>query len=448
VSADTVLTVAFDPLRSGTAYVVNTGNDSVTPINMATDTVEREITGFHGPRSIAISPDGGTAYVVNVHNSTVTPINLATNRIEPAITGFAHPGPIAISHSGATAYVLEDGRRLVPVDLTTHLAEPAITFAKGSGLGDHASSIAITPRGDTAFLGTFARRTGTVTAVDLATGRVKAVIHGFDRPVAIAIAPDGRTAYVADAARGDVMSIEFGAHRAIKASAIPARGVVPGADSVAVGANGNAFVASASPTDTASVGLIDPKTGAEKTVRLIGFARPDGIAVDPNGGTLYVTTANDSLVPIDVATATERPAVSRLHSPGAIAVTVPPPLYDSVKLSAWPRSAGTAVRVKLTCTSPTTPCRTTLSLISMIAQPTEAGPQAQHAARVRLVGIRAIMIRPRGTLTALVRLNDYGQRMLKRVGSLRAMLIVAIDRGGHHTDTLNTRQITIRPSRR
>jgi hypothetical protein len=266
--------------------------------------------------------------------------------------------------------------------------------------------------------------------------------------VAIAIAPDGRTAYVADAARGDVMSIEFGAHRAIKASAIPARGVFPGADSVAVGANGNAFVASASPTDTASVGLIDPKTGAEKTVRLIGFARPDGIAVDPNGGTLYVTTANNSLVPIDLATATERPAVSRLHSPGAIAVTVPPPLYDSVKLSAWPRSTGTAVRVTLTCTSPTTPCRTTLSLISGIVQPTEAGSQAiQHSARLRLVGIRTIMIRPRGRLTALVRLNGDGQRMLKPMGSLRAMLIVAIDRVGHHTDTLNTRQITIRASR-
>ena len=49
----------------GTAYVVNSGSDSVTPINIATNTAGAAIAVGDEPFGVAISPDAKTAYVAN-----------------------------------------------------------------------------------------------------------------------------------------------------------------------------------------------------------------------------------------------------------------------------------------------------------------------------------------------------------------------------------------------
>jgi YVTN family beta-propeller protein len=75
--------------RVGTAYVINSGGGTVTPIDLATNTPGKPITLSEPPEAIAIAPDGTTAYVANQPSSTVTPIDLATGK----------PGkPIEIGH--------------------------------------------------------------------------------------------------------------------------------------------------------------------------------------------------------------------------------------------------------------------------------------------------------------------------------------------------------------
>ena len=64
---------------SFTAYVVNSGSNTVTPINTATGTPGRPIPVGEGPEAIAITPNGKTAYIVNSLSDTVTPITTATN---------------------------------------------------------------------------------------------------------------------------------------------------------------------------------------------------------------------------------------------------------------------------------------------------------------------------------------------------------------------------------
>jgi YVTN family beta-propeller protein len=67
-----------------TAYVTNTGSDTVTPIRTATNTALKPVKVGDLPYGIAITPDGKTAYVAN-DMGTVTPIRTATNTALKAI---------------------------------------------------------------------------------------------------------------------------------------------------------------------------------------------------------------------------------------------------------------------------------------------------------------------------------------------------------------------------
>jgi len=69
-----------------TAYVVNSGANTVTPITTATNTASTPIPVGGEPHAITITPDRTTAYVVNFASNTVTPITTATNTAGPPIT--------------------------------------------------------------------------------------------------------------------------------------------------------------------------------------------------------------------------------------------------------------------------------------------------------------------------------------------------------------------------
>src|SRR5215469_16626181 len=80
-----------------TAYVVNNGSGTVTPIRTATNTALKAIKVGIGPFAIAITPDGKTAYVTNRHSGTVTPIRTATNTALKAINVGSGPFAVAIT---------------------------------------------------------------------------------------------------------------------------------------------------------------------------------------------------------------------------------------------------------------------------------------------------------------------------------------------------------------
>jgi DNA-binding beta-propeller fold protein YncE len=462
LSRDVTLDVAFDLPRSGTAYVVNTRRNTVTPVDLATDTATRAIRGFDVPRAIATAPDGGTAYVVDAGNGAVTPINLATNRTEPAITGFVHPGPIAVTPDGKTAYVLEDGGRLVPVDLVTDQSKLPIAFAKRSGVGRYARSLAIAPDGKTAYVGTSTPGThavsGTVAAVDLATGEVRAVLRGFADPAAIAVTTNGGVAYVADVTRGNVTPIKLATMRRIAAPALTARGAFPGADALAITPDGNTVYVATNHVlrGTAShgygVGVISTATNTALFAGLTGIASPGGLAITPDGRTAYIS-GKGSVVPLDVATNTERPAVGGLGSPTAIAITVPPAPHYSAKLAAHPQVRGNGVSDAVTCSSSTTSCTTIQTLtVTETVSPRSVAVTARgdrHRSRrlVLVIGSRTLTVRPRHTVEMMIRFNAVGRQLMTRFGSLPVLLSLAIRRGGH-TDTLTTSKLTIGASSR
>jgi YVTN family beta-propeller protein len=131
--------------RPVTAYIVNNGSDTVTPIRTATKTAGKAIKVGSEPDAIAITPNGKTAYVANGGDAmrtsdTVTPIRTATGKAGKAINVGTGPDAIAITPNGKTAYVTSYGSGTVtPIRISADKAGKAIKVGSGP------SEIAITP---------------------------------------------------------------------------------------------------------------------------------------------------------------------------------------------------------------------------------------------------------------------------------------------------------------
>lgn len=222
-----------------TAYVNNYGSPSglgsgnattVRVVDLNTNTiVGSPITVGLAPASLAITPDGAFVYVINYVDGnpgtgTVSIIQTRTNTVVGTITGFSGPFAIAITPNGKFAYVTNFGsNNFSPFGITVsviNLASNAITST--ITLGIQPSGVAISPDGrfvyvtnyNTLYLGSnFTNLTpgqGTVNVIDVHTNEVlPPIIVTGSSPDAIAIAPNGRRAYVTNYSSNTVNVIDI-----------------------------------------------------------------------------------------------------------------------------------------------------------------------------------------------------------------------------------------------
>jgi DNA-binding beta-propeller fold protein YncE len=205
------------PIRSGIAvgvgvapngkqaYAIAVGSDEMgspgrlVPINTSTNVAGKAINVGTDPQSIAFNPNGKFAYVVDGFDAattpanapgTITPVNLAEGVAGPPIKVGTNPGSIAITPDGRTAYVANSNSitgtptTITPINLSTNAPEKTIHVA--------ARTIAVSLNGQTAFALT---STGVV-PIATATNIPGRLIGLGGVPQAIALAPDGQTAWV------------------------------------------------------------------------------------------------------------------------------------------------------------------------------------------------------------------------------------------------------------
>jgi DNA-binding beta-propeller fold protein YncE len=307
---------------------------------------------------IAVSSDGKVAYATMVktgtNTGTVVPIDLKTNSFGPAIPTVLNAPPlaIAITPDGKTAYVIgavaaANGRIittaaavavLAAVDVTTNTLMPRLSIPHQIPF-----SIAISPNGKTVFMtdvyGGFiiGQPGGVVEPIDLATNSLGA---GLPPPIntyprAIAITPDGKTAYVVaegTGSGGEVVPIYLtGKYLTSGAPIQTPNGTTP--FSITIAPNGKtAYVMNiASAGGNGSVMPIDLVTNtAGPLVAIEG--NPVAIAIAPDGETLYVTGqkssrmggtivgAIDGVWPIDLMTNTVMAPILVGSNPATIAI--------------------------------------------------------------------------------------------------------------------------------
>jgi DNA-binding beta-propeller fold protein YncE len=142
------------------------------------------------PVAIAITPDGSTAYVVDYGDGTITPIALASGTVEPKILVGGNPVDMAITPDGHAAYVMDglDANAVIPIALSANPAQDVVGSAISAVSGE-AEAIAIAPDGSRAVLvgGTGASLVSLPSGAQLGT-----TISGSF--TCVAISPDGATA--------------------------------------------------------------------------------------------------------------------------------------------------------------------------------------------------------------------------------------------------------------
>jgi len=229
--------------RAPRVFVTNERGGSVTVIDQRANRVVGSIPVGSRPRGVAWSH--GNLFVALTNQNTTRPGAVAAVAEIPGgrarardirrFAGGTDPEGLAVSPDGKTVYVAnEDAGAASIVDAASGrvLQELAV--------GIEPEGVAVSPDGRWVYV--TAETSGTVTVIDAQTRAVAATVLVGQRPRSATFSPDGRHAYVTAELGGNVTLIDVPSHSVVR------------------------------------------------TVPLAQPARPCGVAVAPDGGTVYVAT--------------------------------------------------------------------------------------------------------------------------------------------------------------
>ena len=243
----------------------------------------------------AVAPP--TVYVTNVRDNTVTPINATTKAAGDAIPVGTGPAAVAISPDGRTAYVYNFyGETVTPIPVGSTTPGKAITVGTAfqPQSGDPAfPHIVITPDGKTAYVAD--KASGNVVPIDLATNTAGTPI-AVAGPNGLAVSPDSKTVYVTS---GDTIVPITTANNATASPIALTANSSPAA--IAITPDGKtAYVANESDDTVTPITLASKAVGTP--IHLETGAGAVGIAITPDGKTAYVAdSGTGNVTPITLA---------------------------------------------------------------------------------------------------------------------------------------------------
>jgi hypothetical protein len=340
-SVDATITVGTTPYDvainpSGTfAYVSNYGSDTVSKIDLATNTVAATIIVGDGPWGLAINPLGTFAYVSNDQNGTVSKIDLATNTVVTTITVEQWPWYVGINPAGTFAYVTNRSNNIVSkIDLATNavtsftIPNPSCVLNQGFPCD---SNFGVAFNSDATFAYVSRPDKGTVAKINLNDNSVVNTITVGSGPRGLAINPSGTFAYVSNYASNNVSKIDLATNTVV--ATIPVGSFPYG---VAINPSGTfAYVSNRGSTGPGSVSKIDLATNTVAATIPVG-SLPYGVAINPSGTFVLVvnrgSTGPGSVSKIAIA----EPAP---NAPGASTVVVG---EESATITVSPPTSGPA----------------------------------------------------------------------------------------------------------
>lgn len=193
-------------------YVTNSGSNSVSVIDAATNSVVATVNVGTSPYGVAISPDGKHVYVANACGTsascsgalqgTVSVIDAATNTVAATITVGQYPVGVAVSLDSGRVYVSNNGSSTVSViDAATDTVIATVPIAACP------DGLTVSPDGRRVFVATGSSPTslyfcgagiGTLSTIDTATDTATVALNFSynDAALTVALSPDGGVAYV------------------------------------------------------------------------------------------------------------------------------------------------------------------------------------------------------------------------------------------------------------
>jgi len=324
------------PAAAGTVLVTNLDRNAVSAIDPVTGAVTTVTgPGLSGPLGIAVAPDGRTAYVTNSLGNSVTPINLSTTpfRVASPIAVGTAPSAIAISPNGDVAYVSNfNSNTVTPIILNRSPAVAEAPIAVGAGPW----SIAVSPNGLKVIVSN--SEANSVSVIDVAT-RSTSTINVGGRPEAIAVAPNGDTAYVVS--NTEVIPVNLASSPAAVESSIS---VVNKPVGIAINPQGTAAYTVNADNTVTRIDLSTHPATVSNAVQVGSLSQADGVSISPNGKTAYIANASATVTPINLTTDPVSPGTPVAVGSSSFGVAVIP---DQAPVTVFTEKVGAAGRTSV-----------------------------------------------------------------------------------------------------
>jgi YVTN family beta-propeller protein len=296
------------PSWAQNAYITNSNpfspNNSpgtVSVIATSTNTaVGAPITVGHQPSGVAVTPDGSKVYVANTSDNTVSVISTATNQVTATVPVGTNPVGAAATPDGSSVYVTNEGSGNVYV-ISTATDQVIAIVAVGAG----PFGVAVTPDGDVVYVANVG--SNNVSVIATATNTVVDTIPVGTSPQGVAINPNGTKIYVANASSNNVSVITRSVITFSRALNFNQRDTVSA--TVAVGAQpfgvavtpdgGTVYVTNSHQQQSVggSVSVIAASSNTVTQTITVGNL-PFGVAVTPDGSKVYVANMSDATVSV------------------------------------------------------------------------------------------------------------------------------------------------------
>lgn len=317
-------------LAEETLVALNKTDGSASLIDPATGTTRCVLATGQGPHEVAISPDGRWAIVADYGDQTagrtLTVIDLAARSVARTIDLGEYRRPHGLAWSGTS------GRLLVTAEVQAALLEVDVergTVLRAMPTEAQASHmVAATPDGTRAFVANIA--SGSVSAIDLVSGKLLARITTGAGCEGIDVSPDGRAVWTANREAGTVSVID--AHSLALVATLEAPGfpirikLTPDGKRALVSCAeaGEVVVFDVAERElVASIGLA-PLADEARAGHMFGQAFGDspvpiGIQIHPDGQTAYVaTTSIDRVAVLDLASLSLRQSFATGRQPDGL----------------------------------------------------------------------------------------------------------------------------------
>ncbi len=213
------------------AVITNYGDrsgpgNSLTIIDLQTVTVAKTIDlgVYQRPHGIAVLPSRDVALVTSEVSQVVILVNLETGEVESAIpTGGRASHMLALTGDGRRVYVsnIVDGT-ITEIDL--ELGKPL----RQVPIADFVEGITVNPDGALVWIGS--NKDKTVSVFDPESGTIVATLDGFGFPYRMAVTPDSRTVVLSDPASGEIRIVDVATREERHRIVVPKDGVLPSAE--------------------------------------------------------------------------------------------------------------------------------------------------------------------------------------------------------------------------
>jgi DNA-binding beta-propeller fold protein YncE len=250
----------------------------------------------------AATPDRRSLYVLNQGSASVSQFDIRldgtlTPKMPDSVATGTTPVAIAVAPDGRHAYVVNQGDRTVSTyDVG---GAGALTLASNVATGAGAGQIAVSPDGSSAYVTNFddaAVAQYDVSAAGVLTPKQPATVAAGSRPAGIAISPDGASAYVTNQLPSGTIT-QFSVDGSSGALAPKASPVATGSQPRGiVAAAGHVYVTNIS-SNTVTQYAADASGALSELAPAVAAPRtPFGLAVAPDGKSLYVAGFGDATI--------------------------------------------------------------------------------------------------------------------------------------------------------